>query len=162
MEITAETIAQQLELQAMYRDDQFAGKLKELQTQYKQTQNAQKALDQREKDLKAREALCEVIQNSQTAFTEQAKATETKILEDQQYNQQQKDRIAEDRKSLKADRKEIADQRAIADDMLKQAENKLKSAKGKETKADNALKAAEEAQAKWEARLIELGLKPAA
>ena len=158
MEITAEAVTQQLELQAMYRDDKFAAKLKELQAQYKQTQDAQKALDDREKQLKAREALCEVIQNSQAAFTEQAEKTEAKILEDQQYNQQQKDKIASDRKNLK----EIADQRAIADDMLKQAENKLKSAKGKETKADKMLQAAEEAQAKWETRLLELGLKPAA
>lgn len=34
MEITAEAVTQQLELQKMYRDDKFASKLKELQDEF--------------------------------------------------------------------------------------------------------------------------------
>ena len=161
MELTAEVIGQQLELQKMYRDDKFAAKLKELQAQYRQTQNARKALDERENDLKARENLCGVIQASQAAFNEQKEAAEARNLADQQHNQRMKDAVAADRKNLEADKKEVADMRAIAEDMLRQAEKKLKQADNKLRRAEKIETDAEANKSRYAKRLKELGLKAA-
>lgn len=162
MDIGYEAFQQQLELVKTYRDDKFATVLKEARDAVKAATNANKALDEREKALKERERLCEVITASQDTFNRQKTEAEAKILEDRQFNQKTKDSLLADRKALNAERTEAAEARTDAENLLRQAEAKLKSAKGKETKVENALKAAEDAQAKWETRLIKIGLKPAA
>lgn len=161
MEVTLEAFEQQLEIQNMYRDDKFVAKLKELQAQYKQTQDAQKALDRREKDLKSRERLCKVIEDSQATFNAQKAAAETKILEDQQHNQQTKDAVAIEQKSAASQIEEAKKMKKDARVLTKQAEDKNKLAQQSLHKASEAEAAAEEHKATYAKRLAELGLKAA-
>lgn len=162
MDLTFEVFQQQLEIARLYKDDKFASLLKQCRDELKRVKTAHDSLDEREKSLKEREKLCEVITNSQTAFNEQKKAAEAAILEDQQQNQRDRDAIASDRANVDADLKAAADLKAEAEIERKRAETARKSAETKDSKAQAALEEAEAAQAKWEARLLEIGLKPAA
>lgn len=156
-----EALNQQIELQAMYRDDKFAAKLKELQAQYKQTQDAQKALDTREKAVALRSREAEVVLKSQETFNKQKAEAEAHNLTVSQRNQATKDKLA-------ADVIGVAATKDVANSMKEDAEKLLRSAKSKNGLAEAKLRKAEDAEeaalkykAAYEKRLSDLGLKAA-
>ena len=159
---TLDVFTQQIAVATVFNDDKFVGIMKECRKLLKEVVEAQTALDERERELKAAQHAAGVVLKSQKTFTDQQEAAVQKLIEDRQAMQAHKDAVASDRKNLQED---TADEEA----RLKAWEATLKA---DQVEVDRVLKTAErkanalarvlEKEAKLVLRLEELGVREVA